>query len=247
MGLYGVRWTDPEYPAFLMQDGTELTFGQVRDFFGDEIDADPPTIAVDDGGYGGDEGLWFQYGIEIVRGGFEAAGAVATILGAQRQLARLRFAEYRRLAKQWNDTGTISTELSDLVYNHGTWDRPDFDRAFNLGDLRGPDLLRALGYERREDDWGTRAGGGSRITTTGSVSTSDVERGCLVRHPGGLRGKGLDLFGSHIVPRDKAADGAVRIPVDHHADTREPHPDAEAVTPPSVTFGPEQVEGLGVA
>lgn len=156
-GLYGIRWTDPEYPAFLMQDGTELTFGQVRDFFGDEIEADPPTITVDDGGYGGDEGLWFQYAIEILRGGFEIAGAVATILGAQRQLARLRFAEYRRLAKQWNDTGTISTELSDLVYNHGNWERPDFDRAFNLGDSRGPELLRALGYERREDDWGNES------------------------------------------------------------------------------------------
>jgi hypothetical protein len=156
-GLYGIRWTDPDYPAFLMQDGTELTFAQVRDFFGTEIDADPPTITVDDGGYGGDEGLWFEFSIEIIKGAMEVAGVVGAALGAQRQLARLRFADYRRLAKDWNDGGVISSELRDFVYNHGNWDRTDFDRAFNLGDSRGPQLLRDLGYERRQDEWGNES------------------------------------------------------------------------------------------
>jgi len=156
-GLYGIRWTDPDYPALLMQDGTQLTFAQIRDFFGDEIDAEPPTITVDDGGYGGDESLWFEYAIVIIRGVAEAVGVVSTTLGAQRQLARVKFASYRRLAKEWNDTGVISTELQDLVYNHGNWDRNDFDRAFNLGDARGPQLLRDLGYERRRDEWGNES------------------------------------------------------------------------------------------
>lgn len=152
--LCGVEWDDPDYPVRLHQIAPEgLSMAQAQEFFGDESTAWPPTIRVTEGGYGGG-GEVLLYVIELARTGLEIGGAVGATLAAQRAIMRVHFGKVRRLAKEWNDTSNVSQELADAVYNGSPWQRSDFDKTFALGDSRGPELLRRLGFERQTYPWG---------------------------------------------------------------------------------------------
>jgi hypothetical protein len=152
--LAGIVWHDPEYPVGLQQIAPDnLTMGQVADYFGEEIHAWPPSIYVDDGGYGGGS-TYIPFVITLIQTAGTVGSAIGATLAAQRELVRLRYRNYRQLAKDWNDTGIVSNELRDAVYNAGSWERKEFNQAFGLGPARGPELLRALAFERRKDEWG---------------------------------------------------------------------------------------------
>lgn len=151
--LVGVHWEDPDYPEWLIgviPDG--MTMAAVREYFGDVADQEPPTIGVSDGGFGGDGPI--AYGIELVRSGVEIAGYVAATLAVQRALVRARYGRLRKLARDWNDSDYISSELREAVMAQPVWERGRFDRTFGLDTVRGPLLLRTLGYSRRDYDWG---------------------------------------------------------------------------------------------
>lgn len=151
---YGVRWQDPDYPDSLHAIFPEkLTMGAAREYFGDEIDADPPTIHVDEGGYGGAP-EYVAYAIDLVSAGMTIGGYVTATLGAQRAALKVRYRRARELAKDWNDGDYISPELRDVVHAQWVWPRRRFDRVFGLDASRGPLLLRRLGYERRDNHEG---------------------------------------------------------------------------------------------
>lgn len=151
--LFGITWSDPDYPEGLQQIAGNLTFGQILEYFGAEVEAQPPTIHVDDGGYGGDA-TYIPYFIQLGHDLLDVGGAVSMTLAAQRALVAVRYGGFRQLAKDWNDSGVVSADLRDAVFNRGSWERREFDRTFALDGARGPELRRELGYQRRDYDWG---------------------------------------------------------------------------------------------
>lgn len=149
-----VWWTDPDFPEHLLMIVPEgMTLGVAREYFGDEADQYPPTIGVNEGGLGGDSDA-ANYIIELVRNSFEIAGYVSAALSVQRAAVRAKYGNARRLAKDWNDGDHIAPELRDVVLAKWIWSRRHFDKVFGLGPSRGPLLLRTLGYERHDMDWG---------------------------------------------------------------------------------------------
>lgn len=151
--LVGIRWQDPDYPEQLMMlFPQEMTMAAVAEYFGPEIEASPPTIQVDDGGYGGD--TIPEYVIELINTGIQLGGYVGASLAVQRSAVKAVYAKTRRLAKDWNDSGRISPELRESVLREPRWRRKAFDQTFGLDAARGPELLRDLGYSRREYEWG---------------------------------------------------------------------------------------------
>lgn len=153
VSLCGLVWNDPEFPERLHQIAPQgLTFANLLEYFGEEVDVWPPSINVDDGGYGGGAD-YIPYVIELTRTGFELAGMASSVLAAQRLLVRMRYSRFRQLAKDWNDTGVVSDELRRAVMAEALWRRTDFDKTFALGAARGPELLRSLEFEKIVDPY----------------------------------------------------------------------------------------------
>lgn len=149
-----IWWKDPNYPELLsMVIPRGMTMAAAQEYFGDEADATPPTVGVNEGGYGGDADA-ANYIIELVRGGFEVGGYVTATLAAQRLAMKVRYGHARQLAKDWNDGDYVSPELRSVVQAKSIWQRRDFDKVFGLDSSRGPLLLRTLGFQRYDMDWG---------------------------------------------------------------------------------------------
>ena len=146
--IAGIEWSDPESDERLMQIITDdLTVGHVAAYFESEIEKRPATITLSEAGYGGD----FDPGY-IIEIGLQVAGAVSVVrstLLVQRAAIRLRNRKRRGYAKEWNDTGRIPEDLKDDVLNKGSWPRRDFDLTYGLGNVRGPELLRILGFQQK--------------------------------------------------------------------------------------------------
>lgn len=149
-----VWWADPDFPERLLMIVPEgLTMAAANEYFGDEVTKQPPSIGVNEGGLGGDSDA-ATYIIELIRSGFEIAGYVSATLAVQRAAVKARYGRARQLAKDWNDGDYIGPELRDVVLAKWIWSRRDFDKVFGLGPSRGPLLLRSLGYQRYDMDWG---------------------------------------------------------------------------------------------
>ena len=149
-----IWWADPDYPeglSMLVPEGT--TMGAAREYFGEESDATPPTIHVNEGGIGGDSDT-ATYIIQLMQTGFAIAGYVSSTLAVQRAAVKVRYGRARQLAKDWNDGDHISPELREVVLAKWIWPRKQFDKVFGLDAYRGPLLLRTLGYERIDMEWG---------------------------------------------------------------------------------------------
>lgn len=151
--IAGIEWDDPEYPERLIMIIPEgMTLGATAEYFGDEATSVPATIRLTDGGYGGDGDV--GYLIDLVNFALTGAGWVTLTLAAQRRIVKARYAKYRHLAKDWNDSGRVSRELHEAVCSKPSWSRTDFDRTFGLNSNRGPELLRNRGYQRHDYEWG---------------------------------------------------------------------------------------------
>jgi hypothetical protein len=147
-----ISWYDPEYPAALVAVyPSEMTLAAVREYFGDEADADPPTIKKFEGGIGGDGALLY-YALDLAQTAMAITGYVSASLAVQRGLVKVRYRKFRQLATDWNDSDFVSPELRDAVETERTWLRSDFNKTFGLDASRGPLLLRTLGYRRYNYD-----------------------------------------------------------------------------------------------
>jgi len=147
-------WGLPE--RFSIQVDSQATFAQVAQVFGDDLATTPARVQGGWGGRGGGDGA-LETVIELIPRAIEVGGYVSAAAFVWKQAVRLRYRNYRNLAKDWNDSGELSAELKQSVRSQPIWRRDAFDRCFALSASRGPELLLELGYERigvgRSEEW----------------------------------------------------------------------------------------------
>ena len=128
-----------------------VTLGDVFALFGDE------PIRIDNGGRGGG-GFWNTVP-EVLAAASKLSGPVRATLSLFAISLSVRYREERGEIKDWDDTGSVSKNLEQMVLSHNPWTRRVFDRTFGLSRDRGGELLRSLGYyrsgidETNEEHW----------------------------------------------------------------------------------------------
>lgn len=156
-GLPFIDFDEPEFGVqftALIEDSA--TLADVAKIFGDEIDAQPPTLKAGRAGRGGGglEPILPEDIVSYVRIVGEVSGYVALTLAVWKSWVARYFSSTRRAAADWVRTGDLSTELRRKVLSKRDWYQAELDRTFALSPESCTALMTSLGYEfrRHHDD-----------------------------------------------------------------------------------------------
>lgn len=89
--------------------------------------------------------------LDIVNAVLTVDGLLAGGAKVKRAIEAGRWKSQRQAARDWVDEGTDtepSMELRRFVFEQPSWERGEFDRAFDLDRASGSALLRALGFRK---------------------------------------------------------------------------------------------------
>lgn len=141
-----IRWSPPDGSDEELMLSLDLKTSAKRfhKAFGLLVAAEPPVLSLQVDGIGGDGDIASVFG--IVGKVFTFAKSVLSITDS------LRYREHRREIEDWEDSGSITMRLRQLVLAQSMWAPKAFSRIFRIRGRDRANLLSALGYEIRKRD-----------------------------------------------------------------------------------------------
>jgi hypothetical protein len=135
-----IRWSpsDVSDEQLMVSLGLGTTATQFYKAFGPLVSADPPVLSLQVDGIGGDG--------EIASLAGDAFKVYKLVQGVLSINDAFRYKEHRQEVEAWEDTGSITMRLRQLVLAEAVWEPEAFTRIFGIRGRDRATLLTELGY-----------------------------------------------------------------------------------------------------
>lgn len=141
-----LRWSPSDGSDDYLAVRLDLTNSTKRFYeaFGPLASSDPPVLALQVDGIGGDGELASLAG--------DASKVYRIVKGVLSIRDSFRYKEHRREIEDWEDSGIVTMRLRQLVLTERTWDPKEFTRLFGVRGRDRATLLGELGFKVTKRD-----------------------------------------------------------------------------------------------